>query len=97
MRIKVQFSSLVANIVGKQEEEVSLPEGARVRDMLGYLVEQYGDDLRKLLLTGNGGLRSLAHVVIEGRDISQFEGLDTMLKGIPEVSVVISVPAISGG
>jgi molybdopterin converting factor small subunit len=93
----VQFSSLVANIIGNGQEEITLPEGATCRDLLNMLVGKYGKDFRNLLMTESGQLRQLAHIMVNGQDVTRLGDIDVSLDGIPQVSIVISVPPISGG
>ncbi len=93
----MQFSSLVANIIGNGQEEITLPEGATCRDLLNMLVDKYGKDFHNLLMTEGGQLRQLVHIIVNGQDVTRLGDMDVSLDGIPQVNIVISMPPIRGG
>ncbi len=95
--LKVRYMGLAKNVVGKNEEEVAIPGGAKVRDLLEILVERHGEDLKTILFSAQGTVRSTASVLVGGQDVRGKDGLDTRLDGVQEASLMIVVNSIMGG
>src|ERR1700745_1424845 len=81
MRVHVLFFGVLRDLTGKPEDEIELPEGAAVRDIL----ERYGAQVPRL----KDSLSSIALAVNQ-----QYTGPETILKPDDEVALL---PPVSGG
>jgi len=81
MRVRVLFFGILKEIVGKPADEIDLPDGASVRDVLAH----YGSQMPRL----RESLPALALAVNQ-----QYAGPDTKLKPDDEVALL---PPVSGG
>ncbi|MFQ5905634.1 MAG: MoaD/ThiS family protein [bacterium] len=96
-RLKVQYLGLAKNVVGKQEEDVLLPVGSTVRELLRLLAQMYGESFQVSMMNSKGGLRSFVEVWVGGENIAFREGLDTPLAGQDQVVIMVTVAPIAGG
>src|ERR1017187_4483185 len=81
MRVRVLFFGILKEIVGKPADEIDLPDGASVRDVLAH----YGSQIPRL----KESLPSLALAVNQ-----EYAGPDTKLKADDEIALL---PPVSGG
>src|SRR5579872_2061282 len=81
MRVRVLFFGMVKEMAGKSQEELNLPDGALIRDVL----QHYEDRLPQLK-----GLRSSLAVAVN----QQYASPDAVLKPDDEIAVL---PPVSGG
>jgi molybdopterin converting factor subunit 1 len=81
MRVRVLFFGILKEIVGKSADEIDLPDGASVRDVLG----SYESQIPRL----KESLPSLALAVNQ-----EYAGPDTKLKADDEIALL---PPVSGG
>lgn len=93
MKVKIEYFSVVREIVGTRAEEVDVREGATVGELLSALVERHGDEFGDRVLEG-GRLRELIHVLLDGRDVRTMKGLETPLTEGGTVSIF---PPVGGG
>ncbi|MDP2728520.1 MAG: MoaD/ThiS family protein [Dehalococcoidia bacterium] len=75
IRIALRFIGGYSGLVGKREDEISVPEGTSVRELLGRLAERYGSTFENRLGISNGALRSDCRVFLGEEDVAQL-GLD---------------------
>lgn len=75
--VKVVAVMELAAVLEGRQQEVSLPEGARVSELLAELERKYGESFTRIIY---GGQRQPEHVlVLNGRSIAFLEGLKTEL------------------
>ncbi len=96
-QLSVHYLGFLQQLAGVSEERVEVPPGATVRDLLAVLQHNRSDDIGVALLTRGGQLREGARVIVGGRNVSEFQGLDTVLQNEGEVAVVVGMDPISGG
>ena len=89
----VRLYGSLRELAGELEIDVSLPDGARVRDLLRQL-EELRPGLDHRLLDENGDITRFANVFVNGRDIRDLDGLDTPV--LPDDEVTILPPAAGG-
>lgn len=95
MKVKVKFFALVRELTGKREEVVDLDDQATVRTLLGKLVEEYGTKFGDYIFDpASKEPKGHLQFLMDGRNISLMEGLDTTLK--EGVSLAI-LPPVGGG
>lgn len=95
MRVKVQSILELARILGGRELEVSLPERARVADLLSLMRKWWGEDLAARLFEG-GSVRPAPgiRILVNGQAVQFLEGLETVLT---EGDEVLLLPMAAGG
>jgi len=95
MKVKVKFFALVRELTGKREEIVDLNDQATVRTLLGKLVEEYGVKFRDYIFDPvSQEPRGHVQFLIDGRNITLIQGLDTALK---EGTSLAILPPVGGG
>lgn len=97
LTVSIQYLGLLRNTVGRAEEEISVPQGALVEDVMKLLGEKHGEQFTSVVFRSDGRLRALTQVVVDGNDIRDGEGLKTKLKGGDKISVIVGIYPISGG
>jgi len=95
MRVKVKFFALVRELTGKREEMVDLNDQATVRTLLDKLVEEYGIKFRDYVFDP-GSKEPKGHIqfLMDGRNITLMQGLDTPLKEDASLAIL---PPVGGG
>lgn len=94
---KVVYIGLIRSITGVSQEEVTLSNGASLRQLLDILANRHGDNLRSSLLTQEGKLRQLARINIDGKSCTALGGLEAKLEAEQEVSILLAVDPMQGG
>jgi molybdopterin synthase sulfur carrier subunit len=80
-------------LAGEREIDVSLPDGATIRDLLNRMGE-LRPVLAQRLLDEDGNITRFANVFVNGRDIRDLDGLDTPVTPSDEVTIL---PPAAGG
>ncbi|MDP2661676.1 MAG: MoaD/ThiS family protein [Dehalococcoidia bacterium] len=95
--MKVAYMGLVRNTLGISEEEIELPPGSRVSDLLSLLEQKHGENFRYSIFTNSGQLRPLVKVFIGERTIDDLEGLDTRIESESGVYILLLDHSLGGG
>ncbi len=96
-KVKVIYYGLIKNVVDRQEDETYLSGEATVRELLDSLIQKYGDGFRSAVLTPDWQLLPISVIQLNGRDISEIDGLNTKLEDNSELSITVLAYAASGG
>ena len=96
-KVAVTYYGLLQHIVGNRENEYSISSDATVSDLLHLLVERYGKNFRANILTPDWQLQPLAVIQLNGRNINEIDGLDTVLVDNSELSIAIIAYLVGGG
>ena len=92
---------MIRNALGTKNEILDISNKTTVRSLFEQLVTRHGEAFRdKVLEVNASGTLSLvpeAVVMLNGRNISTLENLDTQLTGSTEIQIVVSSPAAIGG
>jgi molybdopterin converting factor small subunit len=97
VEVKVNYFGLLRSTLGLEEERVALPSGGSVEDMLRLLGEKYGEQFTSAVLRPDGRLRTLAKVIVDGKNIRDGDGLKTKLEGNPEIALTVGIFPMVGG
>ena len=89
----VRLYASLREVAGERDIEVTLPDGATVRDLISRLVEPR-PALAQRLLAQDGNIPPSVNVFVNGRDIRDLSGLDTPV--MPDDEVTILPPAAGG-
>lgn len=96
-RVKVAYMGLVRNALGISNEEIDLPPGSRVSDLLAALEARHGETFRYSVFSSNGQLRTLVRVFIAERNIDDLDGLNTVLDTGGGVYILLLDHSLGGG
>ena len=89
----VRLYTSLREVAGERDIELTLPDGATVRDLISRLVE-LRPVLAQRLLAQDGNVPPSVNVFVNGRDIRDLGGLDTPV--MPDDEVTILPPAAGG-
>ena len=96
-RVNVSYLGLVRNVIGCQEEEIGIPPGTTVGELLARLAERHGEPFRLSVFNRNGGLRPTVLVCVNDCDVAELGGFQTRLESAERISVVVGVYPPEGG
>ncbi|MBW2029395.1 MAG: MoaD/ThiS family protein [Deltaproteobacteria bacterium] len=89
MRIETLYFGDLRNITGRARQDITLGDGARLRDLLEDLFLAHGEAFRKTLDLGN------SHVIlVNGQHHGILQGMETPLK---DGDRVVFLPVTMGG
>jgi len=94
MEITVRYFTVLRRITEKRQESLKMKGDSTLEDMLVILTEKYGKNFERYVSSGIGkkGLRLV--FLLNGKDVTQFEGLKTRLH---EGDTLALMPPIAGG
>ena len=95
IKVKVYTILTFKKILGKRELEISLSPGSTVRDLISWMVNEWGNELSSHLFHP-GSDRLLPHIrlMVNGRLIEFLNGMETVLQDGDEFSML---PIVAGG
>ena len=92
--MRVSFFATLREVVGGRDIDVSLPEGATVRDLAEELVRRW-PELREHLFTDEGALSRRAAIYVNGRNVRWLP--DAEVTRLSENQCVAVIPPAAGG
>lgn len=95
--VKVAYFGLIQNVAGTSEEEVAVPEGSSLGQLVELLTQQHGDSFKDSLLNREGNLRQMARINVDGKPYGEVGGLEAKLEGTREISILVTVHPMQGG
>ena len=95
--VRVLYFGLVRNVVKEAEEDISLPAGATVRELVEILCRKHGEALRDALFTVEGTLTANTILLLDGTNIQYARGLDTEIDDDQSLHVLLTTTALAGG
>jgi molybdopterin converting factor small subunit len=95
--VRVLYFGLVRNFVKEAEEDISLPAGATVRELVEILCRKHGEALRDALFTVEGTLTANTILLLDGTNIQYASGLDTEIRDDQALHVLLTTTALAGG
>jgi len=94
MKVQVKFFTTLREITGKKEEEVESSSTITVKELLTQLSKKYGREFTNYVYDEKGDVRTHIQILINGRGIDVFQGLETKLR---EGDTVAIFPPVGGG
>jgi molybdopterin synthase sulfur carrier subunit len=94
MKVNFKFVGSFRNITNKSKVVMELDEGAKLKEALKRIIEEFPKIERALIDPELGDPRPNTLIVINGREISVLKGLETVLKNGDEV---VFIPVSHGG
>jgi len=92
--VKIAFLSLLADITGKDAIILSIDENSNIKDIIKKLNLKFGKEFENTILNSPDVLSKYIILILNGKDIRSFDGLDTIIHQGDEISFL---PAIAGG
>jgi molybdopterin synthase sulfur carrier subunit len=93
VNVKVKFFTTLREITGKREDNLSLPKGSTVEELLDELSRRYGPKFVEYVFD-EGEVKPYLLVMVNGRSINFLNGLKTVLS---ENATVAILPPVGGG
>jgi len=94
MKVNFKFVGSFRNITNKSKAVMELDEGAKLKEALKRIIEEFPKIERALIDPELGDPRPNTLIVVNGREISVLKGLETVLKNGDEV---VFIPVSHGG
>jgi len=94
MKVTVKFFTNLREIIGKPQEQIELSEAVTVNELLQQLGEKYGEKFTRYVFDEKGAVRGHLHFLINGKSITNRQGLKTKLK---ENDIIAILPPVGGG
>ncbi len=92
--LKVNFLSLLEDLIGFDSVIIFLDENSTVKDMLEKLTQKFGKKFQRNILNSTNELNKYIILGINGKDIRSLDNLNTAIGENDEISFL---PAIAGG
>jgi molybdopterin converting factor small subunit len=92
LKVKVAYLSILRDVTNKKEEELDVPKGATVKDLIGILMKAYGEKLQPFLeqdsKMGQGVMLTLNGELLSSQDLDRL---------IPEkAELLVGLPPFGG-
>ena len=93
--VEVRFLGIFQRLSGKKQIKLKLKETATVRAVITKLTETFSDEFKQVLVDSQlDDPRPNALILVEGKEISALNGLETEVKDADEI---VLVPMVHGG
>lgn len=90
--MKIKFYATFRYIVGKKEIQKYF--NGTVYQLLSSLCDEYGEEFKNAFFNEEGRLRKYVKIIVNGRNLDDLKGLETVLKDKDTVAIF---PPIAGG
>jgi molybdopterin converting factor small subunit len=95
IQVEVRFLGIFQRLSGKKRFQVKLKEPATVRKLVMKLAETFPSEFKQVLVDSQlDDPRPNALILLEGKEISVLEGLETEVRDAEEI---VLVPVVHGG
>ncbi len=94
MRLRVQYTAQLRTAVGRCEEEIDLPEGTSLAELLVLVASEWCREAAGYVLTSGGELQPSLLVAVNNGAISTREAQAVLVNA---GDVVMLLPPIAGG
>ena len=95
--VRVLYFGLVRNVVKHGEEDISLPAGSTVGDLVEILCRKHGEALRDALFTVEGTLTANTILLLDGTNVQYSRGLETEIGADQALHILLTTTALAGG
>lgn len=93
--VRVSYLGVIQTRLGMGGEILDVGTGVSLADILAALKERHGPVFSRLL-TADGGLRGNVRVMVDGKDIWDLDGLETMVPAEAHI-LVVELSPLAGG
>ncbi|MFC2004791.1 MoaD/ThiS family protein [Chloroflexota bacterium] len=77
---KIQLVGPITHFVGEKELDIQAEEGATLSDIFTEVGRDYGEIVKKKIVTPEGDFHPYILASVNGTDISELDGINTQLK-----------------
>jgi molybdopterin converting factor small subunit len=93
--VNVKFLGIFQRLSGKKQLELKLQEPSTIQDVMAKLLQVLSDDFKDVLVDAQlNDPRPNALILVDGKEISALQGLETEVKDSQEI---ILLPMVHGG
>ena len=93
--VKVRFMGIFQQLSGKKRFNLKLEEPTTVKKVVTELTETFSPEFKRALVDSHlDDLRPNALILVEGKEISVLQGLETEIKDAEEI---VFLPMVHGG
>ena len=93
--VNVKFLGIFQQLSGKKRYELKLQQPATIQDVIAKLLQLFSDNFKAVLVDAQlNDPRPNALILVEGKEISALQGLETEVKDSQEI---VFLPVIHGG
>jgi molybdopterin converting factor small subunit len=93
--VNVKFLGIFQRLSGKKQLELKLQEPSTIQDVMTKLLQVLSDDFKALLVDAQlNDPQPNALILVDGKEISALQGLETEVKDSQEI---ILLPIVHGG
>lgn len=96
VRVTVRYVGHIKSVVRREAEELRVPSGTSVGEVIALLEQRHPRGFRGSLLTANGTVLNHARVNLNGRNILADGGLDTRLTADGLLEILVVAPMAGG-
>ncbi len=93
MKVKFKAFGPLRRVLHGKVIEIEVPEESTVRQVIGVVLDLWGDDAKRLVMDGNEVSGNLI-VMVNQRDVDTLDGENTIIK---EADEIIILPHVQGG
>ena len=90
--IEIKFLTRFLEITGERTTQID--DVNNISDLIDVLIKKYGEEFKEILWDDKGNLRDYLKVMLNGEDVRDIDGLDTLLK---DGDQVVMFQTIAGG
>jgi len=95
IQVEVRFLGTFQRLTGKKRVQLKLGEPVTVRDVVAKLTETFSSEFKRVLVDSQlDDPRPNALILVDGKEISAVQGLETEVKDSQEI---VLVPMVHGG
>jgi molybdopterin synthase sulfur carrier subunit len=94
LEVEVKYYAMLREALGRKREVFELPEKSSVGDLMGLIVDRYGDPFSRYVYDSEKRVRDYLSFMLNGISVSSLEGFETLLG---DGDVLAILPPIGGG
>ncbi len=91
MRLRVQYTAQLRSALGRAEEEIELPEGSNVSDLLAHLTTEVCREAAPFLLTPSGDIQPSLLVAVNAGAVLAREAQGVQIRSGDVVTLLLPI------
>ncbi|MGD2200991.1 MAG: MoaD family protein [Candidatus Bathyarchaeota archaeon] len=94
MKVEVKYYAMLREASGRKMEDIELPEGSSVGDLMDVVVGKYGEDFYRYVYDGQKRVRDYLSFMLNGINVNSMDGFETPVR---DGDVLAILPPVGGG